>query len=126
MDKKHKSVLAVAFIVVVGIVGLWNVDLSQGYLLVSDLQKDPDKYVGQNVNTMGNIKNGTLNVSTSGISFLLQDPEDEAYELEVVYTGSLPANLVEGTSLSLSGRMVSKNKIEANKIVMGCPSKYSE
>jgi cytochrome c-type biogenesis protein CcmE len=126
MDKKHKSVLAVAFIVVVGIVGLWNVDLSQGYLLVSDLQKDPDKYVGQNVNTMGNIKNGTLNVSTSGVSFLLEDPEDEAYELEVVYTGSLPANLVEGTSLSLSGRMVSKNKIEANKIVMGCPSKYSE
>ena len=126
MDKKYKSVLAVAFIVVVGIVGLWNVDLSQGYLLVSDLQKDPDKYVGQNVNTMGNIKNGTLNVSTSGVSFLLEDPEDEAYELEVVYTGSLPANLVEGTSLSLSGRMVSKNKIEANKIVMGCPSKYSE
>ncbi|MDP2216382.1 MAG: cytochrome c maturation protein CcmE [Methanolobus sp.] len=126
MDKKHKSVLAVAFIVVVGIVCLWNVDLSQGYLLVSELQEDPDKYVGQNVNTMGNIKNGTLNVSTSGISFLLEDPEDEAYELEVVYTGSLPANLVEGTSLSLSGRMVSENKIEANKIVMGCPSKYSE
>jgi cytochrome c-type biogenesis protein CcmE len=126
MDKKHKSVLAAAFIVVVGIVGLWNVDLSQGYLLVSELQKDPDKYVGQNVNTMGNIKNGTLNVSTSGISFLLEDPEDEAYELEVVYTGSLPANLVEGTALSLSGRMVSENKIEANKIVMGCPSKYSE
>ncbi|AFV24700.1 hypothetical protein Mpsy_2496 [Methanolobus psychrophilus R15] len=126
MDKKHKSVLAVAFIVIVGIVGLWNVDLSQGYLLVSELQEDPDKYVGQNVNTMGNIKNGTLNVSTSGISFLLEDPEDEAYELEVVYTGSLPANLVEGTGLSLSGRMVSENKIEANKIVMGCPSKYSE
>jgi cytochrome c-type biogenesis protein CcmE len=71
-------------------------------------------------------KKGTLNVSTSGISFLLQDPEDEAYELEVVYTGSLPANFVEGTGLSLSGRMVSENKIEANKIVMGCPSKYSE
>ncbi|WP_292463533.1 cytochrome c maturation protein CcmE [Methanolobus sp.] len=126
MDKKHKSVLAVAFIVVVGIVGLWNVDLSQGYLLVSELQKDPDKYVGQNVNTMGTVKNGTLNVSTSGISFMLEDPENEAYELEVMYTGALPANFVEGTSLSISGRMISENKIEANKIVMGCPSKYSE
>jgi cytochrome c-type biogenesis protein CcmE len=126
MDKKHKSVLAVAFIVVVGIVGLWNVDLSQGYLLVSELQEDPDKYVGQNVNTMGTVKNGTLNVSTSGISFMLEDPENEAYELEVVYTGALPANFVEGTGLSISGRMISENKIEANKIVMGCPSKYSE
>jgi cytochrome c-type biogenesis protein CcmE len=126
MDKKYKSVLAVAFIVVVGIVGLWNVDLSQGYLLVSELQEDPDKYVGQNVNTMGTVKNGTLNVSTSGISFMLEDPENDAYELEVMYTGALPTNLVEGTGLSISGRMISENKIEANKIVMGCPSKYSE
>ncbi|MCQ6963011.1 cytochrome c maturation protein CcmE [Methanolobus chelungpuianus] len=126
MDKKHKTMLAIAFIAVVGIAGLWNVDFSQGYLLVSELLEDPDKYVGHNVNTMGTVKNGTLDVSTSGISFMLEDPEDEAYEVEVVYTGVLPANLAEGAGLTVSGRMVSESRIEANKIVMGCPSKYSE
>ncbi len=126
MDQKHKIILAVSFIVVVGIVGLWNVDLSGGYPLISELLEDPDRYVGQNVNTMGTVKNGTLNVSTSGISFWLEDPEDEAYEIEVIYTGALPANLAEGAGLSISGKMVSETKIEANKIVMGCPSKYTE
>lgn len=126
MDKKHKTLLAVAFIAIVGIAGLWNVDLSQGYLLVSELVENPDEYVGHDVNTMGTVKNGTLNVATTGISFTLEDPEDESYEVEVVYTGALPANLAEGMGLSISGKMVSESRIEANKIVMGCPSKYSE
>lgn len=126
MDKKHKTILAVAFIAAVGIVGLWNVDLSQGYLLVSELLENPDEHVGHEVNTMGTVKNGTLNVSTTGISFMLEDPEDQVYEIEVVYTGALPANLAEGADLSISGKMVSGSRIEADKIVMGCPSKYSE
>jgi cytochrome c-type biogenesis protein CcmE len=126
MDPKHKIILAVAFIVVVGVVGLWNVDLSQEYPMISKLLENPDQYVGKNVNTMGTVKNGTLNVSTSGISFRLEDPEDKAHDVEVVYTGALPANLAEGAGLSISGKMVSERKIEADKIVMGCPSKYTE
>ena len=60
------------------------------------------------------------------MSVVLEDPENEKYEVEVIYTGVLPANLAEGAGLTVSGRMVSESRIEANKIVMGCPSKYSE
>ncbi len=126
MDKKQRTVLAVAFIAIVAFVGLWNVDLSEGYLMISELSSNSDKYVGHEVNTMGMIKNGTLDVTTGSTSFSLQDLEEPSYELDVKYTGSLPANLVEGQSVSISGKMISKDMVEAHQIVMSCPSKYSE
>jgi cytochrome c-type biogenesis protein CcmE len=94
MDKKQKTVLAVVFIAIVGFVGLWNVDLSQGYPMISELSDNSDKYVGHDINTMGTIKNGTLEISTDGTSFVLQDLEDSSFELDVEYVGSIPANLV--------------------------------
>ncbi len=125
MNKKHKGVLAIVLIALIGIAGLWNVDLAQGYLLVSELVEHQDKYDGKNVNTMGTVKDGTLNMSTSGISFILEDPEDTAYGIKVVYVGDLPANLADGAQISLTGKMLT-DRIEADRIVMGCPSKYSE
>ncbi|WP_094227836.1 cytochrome c maturation protein CcmE domain-containing protein [Methanolobus psychrotolerans] len=126
MDKKQKTILAVAFIAIVGFVGLWNVDLSQGYPMISELSQNSDRYVGHDVNTMGVVKNGTLEISIEGTSFVLQDLEEPSFELNVKYTGSLPVNLVEGQSISIGGKMVYGGVIEANQIVMSCPSKYSE
>ncbi len=126
MEKKQKTIVAVVFIALVAAIALWNVDFSQGYLMVSELSSNQDSYVGSNVNTMGIIKNNSLDMSTDGISFILQDIEDDSFELNVEYTGALPANLAEGDSISISGNMVSGTDVEATQIVMGCPSKYSE
>ncbi|MEA1985572.1 MAG: cytochrome c maturation protein CcmE [Euryarchaeota archaeon] len=126
MKKKERTLLAVVAIVIVSIVGLWGIDLDQGYLMVSDLTENPQDYIGQNVNTMGTIKNDTLNMSLDQISFVLVDAEDVNHDIYVEYTGDLPANLMEGKSISLSGRMVSEDQIMADQLVMGCPSKYKE
>lgn len=126
MDKTQKTIVAVAFIAFVAFVGLWNVDLSQGYYMVSELSLNSEEFVGQDVNTMGMIKNGTLDISTDGTSFALQDIEEPSYELYVEYIGSLPANLEEGQSISISGKMLSSTMVEASRIVTSCPSKYSE
>jgi cytochrome c-type biogenesis protein CcmE len=126
MDKKQKTVVAVVFIALVAVVGLWNVDFSQGYMTISEVKLNSDQYVGHEINSMGIIKNDTLIMSTAGISFVLQDIEDPSFELDVEYTGSLPANLAEGSSISISGMMTSSSSVEADQIVMGCPSKYSE
>jgi cytochrome c-type biogenesis protein CcmE len=126
MDKTQKTIVAVAFIAFVAFVGLWNVDLSQGYYMVSELSLNSEEFVGHDVNTMGMIKNGTLDISTDGTSFALQDIEEPSYELYVEYIGSLPANLEEGQSISISGKMLSSTMVEASRIVTSCPSKYSE
>lgn len=126
MDKKQKTFVAIGVIVAVAIIGLWGVDFSQQYIMVSELTSNPDKYVGDKIGTMGVIKNGTLIVTPDIISFTLIDEEDETAEIYVEYTGDLPATLDEGKDISMSGTMVSADKIEATQIVVGCSSKYTE
>lgn len=94
--------------------------------MISQLTNDPQGHIGNEVNTMGTIKNGTLQVSPGVITFLLVDVEDHVSEIEVEYTGDLPASFTEGQGISLTGTMVSAQKIEAHQIVMGCPSKYTQ
>ena len=126
MNKSKRILVSIVFISIVAIFGLWNVDFSNGYLMVSELKSNSENYVGDNVNTMGTIKNGTLNKTTESTNFVLKDADDTSYQIYVEYTGDLPANLAEGKSVSLSGTMINDKKIKANKIVMGCPSKYKE
>jgi cytochrome c-type biogenesis protein CcmE len=126
MEKQQKTIAVILFVVLVAVIGLWGVDFSQSYLMVSDLANDPQSHIGNEVNTMGNIKNGTLQVVPGVITFSLVDLEDHVSEIQVQYTGDLPASFVEGQGVSLSGTMVSAQKIEAHQIVMGCPSKYTE
>lgn len=126
MDKKQKTLVAIGVIVAVAVIGLWGVDFSQQYIMVSELTSNPDKYVGEKIGTMGVIKNGTLIVTPDIISFVLVDAEDETAEIYVEYTGDLPATLDEGKDVSMSGNMLSVDKIEATQIVVGCSSKYTE
>ena len=118
MDKKQKTLVAIGAIVVVSVIGLWGVDVSQGYLMVSELKSNPQDHIGNQINTMGSIKDGTLLITPDIISFVLTDAEDKSVEIEVEYTGGLPANLADGKNVTLSGTMVSSDKIEANKIVI--------
>jgi cytochrome c-type biogenesis protein CcmE len=126
MDKKQRTLVAIGFIAVVAITGLWGVDISQGYVMVSELVSEPQEHVGSNVNTMGTIKNGTLTTTPEMISFVLEDAEDDTFAIYVEYTADAPANLVEGKDVTISGKMIDEGKIEASKIVIGCPSKYKE
>lgn len=126
MDKKQKTLVAIGIIIAVAIIGLWGVDFSQQYIMVSELTSNPDKYVGDKIGTMGVIKNGTLVVTPEIISFVLVDAEDATAEIYVEYTGDLPPTLNEGKNVSMSGKMVSADKIEATQIVVGCSSKYTE
>lgn len=126
MEKQQKTIIAILFVTLVAVIGLWGVDFSQSYSMVSELTNDPQSHIGNEVNTMGNIKNGTLQVAPGVITFLLVDVEDHVSEVQVEYTGDLPASFAEGQGISLSGTMVSGQKIEAHQVVMGCPSKYTQ
>ncbi|AKB85739.1 cytochrome c maturation protein CcmE [Methanococcoides methylutens] len=126
MDKKRKTILTTIAIIAVVAIGFWGVDVEQGYYMVSDITASPNDHLGQKVNTMGVVKNGSLSISPEITTFTLVDAEDETYEIDVEYSADLPANLAEGKSISLTGTMVSETLIDAEQIVMGCPSKYSE
>lgn len=118
--------LAVAFIAGIFLIGLYGVDSSDGYLAVSELLSDPQSYVGQNINAMGIVEDGSLETSPGMTSFELKDENDENLKIHVNYVGNLPSNIAEGKQVTISGTMVSESTFEANKIVTGCPSKYTE
>ncbi|KKG13455.1 hypothetical protein EO98_10935 [Methanosarcina sp. 2.H.T.1A.6] len=126
MNKRKKSLLAVAFIAGIFLIGLYGVDSSDGYLAVSELLSDPQSYVGQNINAMGIVEDGSLETSPGMTSFELKDENDENLKIHVNYVGNLPSNIAEGKQVTISGTMVSESTFEANKIVTGCPSKYTE
>lgn len=126
MNKKKKSLLVVAFIAGVFLIGLYGVDSSDGYLAVSELLSDPQGYTGQNINAMGIVEDGSLEKSPGITSFELKDENDENLKIHVNYVGDLPSNLAEGKQVTITGTMISESTFEANKIVTGCPSKYTE
>lgn len=126
MDKKQKTFVAIGVIIAVAIVGLWDVDFSQQSIMVSELISNPDQYVGDKIETMGTVKNGTLIMNPDIISFILTDLENTTAEIYVEYTGDLPPTLDEGKDISMTGKMISAEKIEATQIVVGCSSKYTE
>jgi cytochrome c-type biogenesis protein CcmE len=57
--------------------------------------------------------------------FELRDENNENLKVHLNYTGSSPSNLAEGNNEYLRN-YVSELKFEANRIVTGCPSKYTE
>lgn len=124
-NKKKKTLFAIAFISAVAVVGLYGVD-SSGYLSVSELLSDPPAHVGQEVNAMGIVEYGSIEMVPGMTLFELRDEDVESLKVRVEYTGDLPSNLAEGAQVSISGIMVSEDTIEASKIVTGCPSKYTE
>jgi cytochrome c-type biogenesis protein CcmE len=126
MDKKQKQILAVITILAFAILGLWGIDTGQTYYMVSEIKENLDGFEGNDINTMGAIKQGTLDVKPGNITFMLQDIEQSEKYIEVEYTGDLPPNLEEGKELSIEGKIDRQGNLKAEKIVMGCPSKYSE
>ena len=121
MRKKDKVTISVVAIILICIIGMWGLDFSSEYLTVTEVTEHTSDYIDQPVYITGNVKQGTLSIGTEETGFILTD--DNA-DIEVLYRGDRPDGLGEGEKVSVKGILVSGNKVEANFLVMGCPSKY--
>jgi cytochrome c-type biogenesis protein CcmE len=126
MNKKKKIFLSLTFIAGVFFTGIYGIDSSDSYFTVSELLSDSNAHIGQNVNVMGIVEYGSLEVAPEMTAFKLKDENNENLKVNVEYTGNLSSNLAEGKKVSISGTMISESMFKANKIVTGCPSKYTE
>ncbi|MBW6517222.1 MAG: cytochrome c maturation protein CcmE [ANME-2 cluster archaeon] len=121
MRKKDKIILSVIAIVLVAIVGMWGLDFQSEYLTVSQVKLNASEYIGQDVEVTGNVKQDTLKIDTEETYFVLTD---DIYDIEVFYRGERPQALANGAQVSVRGTLVSADRVDANFLVMGCPSKY--
>lgn len=114
MRKKDKLTISILAIFAIGLAGLWGVDFSSQYLTVSDIDST---LINQPVEITGNVK--ALNQDRT--AFILTD---DVSDIEVNYKGDLVPQLCNGAKVSVRGVLISEDLIEANFLVMGCPSKY--
>ena len=121
MRKKDKVTISVVAIILIAIIGMWGLDFSSEYLTVTEVTQNASAYIDQPVYITGNVKQGTLNIGAEETGFILTDGNAD---LEVLYRGDRPDGLGDGEKVSVRGILVSENKVEANFLVMGCPSKY--
>ncbi|MCD4840826.1 MAG: cytochrome c maturation protein CcmE [Methanosarcinales archaeon] len=121
MRKKDKVTISFVAIILIAIIGMWGLDFSSEYLTVTEVTQNVTAYIDQPVYITGNVKQGTLNIGAEETGFILTDGNAD---LEVLYRGDRPDGLGDGEKVSVRGILVSENKVEANFLVMGCPSKY--
>lgn len=119
MDKRQKTLFAVAIIAIVLVVGLWDVDF-QGTFSVTDLTDD---HIGQRVYVDGTVKTGTLRAIDNG-STILFTLTDGSSEINVSYSEPQPVNLMEGRPVTVAGTVMPDRTISARQLVTSCPSKY--
>ena len=93
------------------------------YITVSQAINNKNYYQGKVVQILGMVVNGTLSRGNDGITkFELSDGKQA---LPVLYRGTSVQNLNEGKEVAVQG-ILSSNIIEANQILVKCPSKYEE
>jgi cytochrome c-type biogenesis protein CcmE len=93
------------------------------YLTVSQLVGDNTHYQGRVVQVLGTIVNGTLVRGIDGV--LAFDITDGYQAVSVVYRGGAVQNLEENKEVAVQG-ILKTGTLEANQILVKCPSKYEE
>jgi len=93
------------------------------YYTVSELLSQRNSTDLANVRVSGVVSPGTLETSTSKITFTLTDGDNE---LEVDYQGVTPQTFQEGREIIVEGTYHQSGTFEASKILTKCPSKYTQ
>ncbi|MBS7622363.1 cytochrome c maturation protein CcmE [Candidatus Bathyarchaeota archaeon] len=90
------------------------------YLSVSEVKQHPDRYVGRDIQLIGNVTR--LEGGNSGLSFTLID---DSASVKVSYFGPIPQNFMEGIRIVVIGRLNPDGSFAARQILTKCPSKYA-
>lgn len=90
------------------------------YLTVSQVAQNPGSYEDE-VQIIGFVANGSIQISGSNLSFLLVDSSSD---IEVTYGKGVPQNFQEGIEVVVIGSLTEVNHVAAANILTKCPSKY--
>ena len=95
------------------------------YQSVSEVSLHPERYLNKNVQILGRI-HGLRFHENGSLSFELIELEGEKKaSLEVFYAGIPPQNIREGQRVVVVGKLIEPNRVNAEKLLTKCPSKYA-
>ncbi|MCW3131813.1 MAG: cytochrome c maturation protein CcmE [Candidatus Methanospirare jalkutatii] len=95
------------------------------YQSVSEVALHSERYLNKNVQILGRI-HGLKFHENGSLSFELIELESEKKaSLEVFYAGIPPQNIREGQRVVVVGKLMEPNRVNAEKLLTKCPSKYA-
>ncbi|MCS4541263.1 MAG: cytochrome c maturation protein CcmE [Euryarchaeota archaeon] len=92
------------------------------YHFVSNLTANPDQYMNKQVQVIGVVVPGTIELASGTLKF---DITDGNSRIKVAYGGS-PVPIRESINVVVIGSLISPTQFQATKILTQCPSKYEQ
>lgn len=99
------------------------------YREVSEVLDQQAALVGKNLRVSGNIVTESIryDAATLDLSFRIADPNDAGKQIAVHFHGVKPDQMDrEGSSAIIEGVMGDQGVVEANNLLLKCPSRYDE
>ena len=99
------------------------------YREVGEVLNEQAALAGKNLRVSGNIVTESIryDAATLDLNFRIADPNDTSKQLAVHFHGVKPDQMDrEGSSAIIEGVMGSQGVVEANNLLLKCPSRYDE
>lgn len=130
-NKQLKFILGGALIVVlIGFLISQAVSSTGAYYReVGEVLAQQNSLVSKNLRVSGNIvtESITYDAPTLTLNFKISDPKDAGKQLAVHFHGVKPDQMDrEGSSAIIEGSLGSNGVVEANNLLLKCPSRYEE
>jgi cytochrome c-type biogenesis protein CcmE len=127
MKKKSKIIIAAAVVIISLTILLWSLSPPESQS-VRDIVDDPDEFIGKNIQIKGLVENNTITNGTNSVTFKLADEKEQEYNVTIFYEGTAPNNFQGGKTVFIKGTLERDEDdnllFKADKIIVGCPSKY--
>jgi cytochrome c-type biogenesis protein CcmE len=99
------------------------------YREVGEVLAEQAALTGKNLRVSGNIVTDSIryDAATLDLSFRISDPKDAGKQIAIHFHGVKPDQMErEGSSAIIEGKMGADGVIEANNLLLKCPSRYEE
>ncbi len=97
------------------------------YREVGEVLDEQAALVGKNLRVSGNIVTESIRYDAASLdlSFRIADPKDASKQIAIHFHGVKPDQMErEGSSAIIEGKMGANGVIEANNLLLKCPSRY--
>lgn len=99
------------------------------YREVGEVLSQRDALAGKNLRVSGNvvIESVSYDAAKLDLNFLISDPADAGKQLPVYFHGVKPDQITrEGSSAIVEGTLDPNGTVQANNLLLKCPSRYEE
>jgi cytochrome c-type biogenesis protein CcmE len=99
------------------------------YREVGEVLDQQAALTGKNLRVSGNVVTGSIlyDAASLSLSFRISDPADQSRQLSVHFHGVKPDQIErEGAVAIVEGKLSSDGTVEANNLLLKCPSRYEQ